>query len=428
MKRGVLLLILAASVCAAGCSSNTAGNRDVSGSAISGTSVSGSAAEEKTAFRLTTGRGEKADIPDPGQTEGEVSVSLAQFSEDWYYSGDWDWNELSVKERKRWFADLSFAGFDRDVFVPMYGVGSMDPGSSSVVKVLDTNTGKEKKREGDCLILYVIEGADPDDSEEELSELTCLSRAEYIEEGEEKKTSENAWLVVIDYAKGITYRAHSRFMWCYFLQQFEFSFAELTRYGPYELVIEEMYHNEVQAEVIQFDEGNREMRCLFSTWEEDYRDYREFFSGHLEDDYKAVLEYRDDSGISFSKTVSLLDSNYKKEDLDLDQRINKIPDNRIASGEDRWIVDDEYQFVRLWENGKLKRDQIKKATSCKEEDVVFLYSMDQAFVRTQDGGIPQFCLSRSVCVGHRAEVLGNLELRLQYDGWGALVPAEVEFV
>ena len=123
-------------------------------------------------------------------------------------------------------------------------------------------------------------------------------------------------------------------------------------------------------------------------YDKEYEDYpdRSLFSGHLEDDYKAVLEFPD---IEYSKTISMIrDGGYKEKDLQTDTEV-------LYGG---------INFVGLWENGKLQK-----------KGDVFLYTLDVVDFVTNKSGVLQLELARGIYVEHRSANIGYMHMFLQYD-------------
>lgn len=338
-----------------------------------------------TTLQISAGSGEKADIPDPAETTGDAVISLPR-------GDDREWEDYSDEERAGWFADLSFAGFDRPVFVPIFHVVSLAAGDDSGARIFYTDTGKQKTTRGSCLILYVIDGAKPDESEIDIA----------VHSGAYGENEKNGWFVVLDYGSGRCYKAKTGFEW-YNDDDFRFSAADFTGDGQKEWMVKDRYNKWYEAEVFRLDEKTGEMVQLFTTWGKE--DGGDLFSLSLADDYKVVMKCEE---IGYSQTVSMLDAGYSLEQLQWDNGRTQMRTSTL-------------QPMRLWKDGKLVRSEV-------DPDTVFMSPVNK--VQTEkDGEKPaKLKLTHRVYVGHRSAGVGTMYLYFQYDEEkDALVPSQVEF-
>ncbi|MCH5252107.1 MAG: hypothetical protein J1F22_03950 [Lachnospiraceae bacterium] len=374
-----VLFIAAISLSACGTKIAESGDR-----AASDAGVSGSAADLKSdtvTLQISVGGDNKVKIPNPVNAKGEVAISL---QEEFDYDDD-----ISEKEEEKLFkkykenlhADLSFAGFEKEVFVTSCAVGYLTK-DSSVAKLRFESTGKEKTMNGNCLALHVVDGVES-------------SYDDYDEFEKEKD-----YLLLIDYANKTFYKAETKFFLHGFTWWNDLKLTDLTGDGADELIIQHRYNKTIMLGVYRCDKERQGLKELYANWDSDDTEY---FSGHLEDNYKVVLEYKD---IGFSKTVSLLDVGYKERDLET----RKYPDDF----DDNWMV-------RLWKNKKLVKDEV-------DEDTVFLYTLDKVSVEKSDEGTPLLKLKRGVEVGHRSQTIGEMSTYLKYDKESdSLVLADAKF-
>lgn len=298
----------------------------------------------------------KIHIPDPATiTEDVVKISLQTEAEDdddlWDYETD---EEFTAKCKNRYGADLSFAGLGQDVMVSSYVVGNMtDPNSNAK----------------NCLALFVHENL--------------------------KTEQEKNYFLMLDYGQGNYYLTETTYFlhhWSYWVN---LETRDLTGDGIQELVVSHIYNKSIDIGIFRCDEQSHTLIPLFSTkddYDEDKGDFldRTWFQGHLEDDYKVVLEF---SEINYSKTVSMIDDGgYSREQLQVG---SKEPYGGI-------------NFVALWKDGKLQKKKV-------DSDTVFLYTLDHVDYPIGKNGKPQLELVRGIFIGHRSECIGNMHTFLQYD-------------
>lgn len=317
----------------------------VSGSAGTVNDVaSGSAAKRQVTLELDIDRKNKISIPDPAKIQGDVvKIKLQKEAE---YGGYKD---------EEYLTDLSFAGFEKEVFVSSYVTGNMTTPESDA---------------SDCLALFVHEN---------LSE----TGSPYDEKN---------YFLVLDYGTGTCYKTETKFFLHSFTSWTELKAMDVTGDGTQEIVATHIYNKSIEWGAFRCDEETQKLVDLFSTlddYKEDYVD-RLWFSGRPIDDYKVVLEFPE---IGYSETVSMIeDGGYKEEDLQVDHIEAPM----------------EWNPVGLWKDGKLKKDKV-------DEDTVFLYTLDHVdYVTTQEGNL-QIELVRGIYVGHRSERIGNMHMFLQYD-------------
>lgn len=352
MNRKLNVLFFAAVVillcaCGRGSVPGTVGDV-VSGSAGTVNDVaSGSAVKRQVTLELDIDRKNKISIPDPAKIQGDV-VKIKLQKE----AGD-DEEEYKDEEYR---ADLSFAGFEKEVFVSSYVTGNMTTPESDA---------------SDCLALFVHD-------------------TKVMETG--SSYDEKNYFLVLDYGTGTCYKTETKFFLHNLSWWTELKAMDVTGDGTQEVIASHIYNKSVEWGAFRCDEETHKLVDLFSTLD-DYKDDhidRSWFSGHPIDDYKVVLEFPE---IGYSETVSLIeDGGYKEEDLQVDHIEAPM----------------EWNPVGLWKDGKLQKDKV-------DEDTVFLYTLDHVDrVTTQEGEI-QIELVRGIYVGHRSEGIGNMHMFLQYD-------------
>lgn len=351
MNRKTSVLFLAAAVillCACGRGSVQGTASDVvSGSAGTVNDVaSGSAVTKQVTLELDIDRKNKIYIPDPAKIQGDV-VKIKLQKE----AGD----EEKYKDEE-YRADLSFAGFEKEVFVSSYVTGNMTTPESDA---------------SDCLALFVHD-------------------TEVMGTG--SSYDEKNYFLVLDYGTGTCYKTETKFFLHSFSGWTELKAIDVTGDGTQEVIASRIYNKSVEWGAFRCDEGTQKLVDLFSTlddYKEDHID-RSWFSGHLIDDYKVVLEF---PVIGYSETVSMIeDGGYKEEDLQVDH-IEALM---------------EWNPVGLWKDGKLQKKKV-------DEDTVFLYTLDHVDYVTSEEGNIQVELVRGIYVGHRSEGIGNMHMFLQYD-------------
>lgn len=358
MNRKLSILFLAAAVillCACGRGSlQGTGSDVVSGSAGTVNDVaSGSAVKKQVTLELDIDRKNKISIPDPAKIQGDV-VKIKLQKESTYEEYE-DEQAYIDYENEEYRADLSFAGFEKEVFVSSYVTGNMTTPESDA---------------SDCLALFVHEKV----------------------MGTGSSYDEKNYFLVLDYGTGTCYKTETKFFLHSFTSWTELKAMDVTGDGTQEIVATHIYNKSVEWGAFRCDEETHKLVDLFSTlddYKEDYVD-RLWFSGHPADDYKVVLEFPE---IGYSETVSMIeDGGYKEEDLQVDHTEDSM----------------EWNPVGLWKDGKLQKDKV-------DEDTVFLYTLDHVdYVTTQEGNL-QIELVRGIYVGHRSEGIGNMHIFLHYD-------------
>lgn len=340
MRGKIIVLCLAAAVlfCACGKISTQKTEGTVSDVAT------GSAGKRQVTLELDIDRKNKISIPDPAKVPGDI-VKIKLQKE----AGDEEYKD------KEYRADLSFAGFEKEVFVSSYVTGNMTTPESDAV---------------DCLALFVHE------------KIGKLGSSNY----------EKNYFLVLDYGAGTYYKTETKFFLHGFSNWTELKAMDVTGDGTQEIVASHIYNKSIEWGAFRCKENTKELVDLFSTIDDNKEDYvdRLWFSGHPADDYKVVLEF---PKIGYKKTVSMIeDGGYQEEDLQVDH-IDPLT---------------EWNPVGLWKDGKLQKEEV-------EEDTVFLYTLNHVdYVTTQKGNL-QIELVRGIYVGHRSEGIGNIHMFLQYD-------------
>lgn len=327
-----------------------------------------------TTLHISVGRNNKVSIPDPAMAGNDVQITLR--AQGTYQS------LKSAKQRKLYFTDLSFAGFKKEVMVTSFAVGSVAKKDSSTAQIRYVDAEEENMAYGNCLALFVTAGTD--------------KTQDYVER--------KSYLLLIDYASGNYYKIKTDF-WLESLSSFNtLKLTDLTGDGLDELIIKKRHNKWIDFEIYRCDAESGELKMLHSFLKTDDRD---LFSGHLEDNYQVVLEYKD---INFSQTVSLLDAGFLKKDLDVATLEKKYV---LKKGEwydkitGEWHFDDTWP-ARCWKNKKLLK---------KNKGDVFLYlpSFNDVKVEKSEDGIPQLKLHRYVEIGHRSMSFGDMYVYFQYD-------------
>ena len=347
MNRKMSVLFLAATVillcaCGRGSLQGTVGDV-VSGSAGTVNDVaSGSAVKRQVTLELDIDRKNKISIPDPAKVQGDVvKIKLQKEAEDEEY------------KEEQYRVDLSFAGFDKEMYVSSYVTGNMTTPNSDA---------------SDCLALFVHEDA-------------------------EKREHEKNYFLVLDYGMGTYYKTETEFFLHGLDRWTELKAIDVTGDGVQELIASHIYNKSIELGVFRCKEKTQKLVDLFSTlddWNgEDHID-RTWFSGHPIDDYKVVLEF---PGIGYKETVSMIqDGGYKEKSLQVDYREDLM----------------EWNPIGLWKDGKLQKKEV-------DENTVFLYTLDHVDYVTAQEGNPQIELVRGIYVGHRSYGIGNMHMFLQYD-------------
>lgn len=332
----------------------------------------------------------KVSIPDPAKTGDNIQIMLQPFSE---YK--FNWNDWSSKRKQLYFADLSFAGFEKEMLVTSFAVDYIAEKNSSTAQIYYADKDNEKTKNGNCLILFVTD-----------TTIKKMNKAFMW------KQLENNYLLLLDYANGTYYKTKTEF----WIDSNKFKCTDLTGDGKNELVTQAVHNTWVEFEVYRCDAQDHKMKRLYSSFE---TNGRVWFSGHLEDDYKAVLEFND---IGYSQTVSLLDAGYTTEDLDIALMKEKyiLKDDEWYDKKDgSWHFDDTWP-ARLWKNAKLLKNKTDK--------VYLSLSTDYVSFETSSQGIPQLKLYYYVDIGHKSTSIGKLWLYLQYDkDQDKLILADAEF-
>ena len=339
--------------------------------------IKDSYSSESCFLDVSVGFGEKVVIPDPAKTDGKVSISL--FSKK---------DVKKICDAGKWYkkngdlylgTDLSFAGFDRPVFVSSYAVGNITEKSGKVSYISKkTNKGiKKKKVQGSCLVLFVT---------------TKLEKYEKYDE---------SYFVILDYKNGVSYKKKTTFyLPSLYSRWVRLSVADVTGDGVQELLVSCLCNKSIEFGLYNADVDKHnieEIYATYSDWEKnlwepgwDFIDRLEF-KGKLKDNYKAELML---PCIGYSKTISVIkDGGYREKSLH-----KKI---------DEWGC---INPVGMWKkNGKLRKKWAKK------HGKVFLYTLDDiSYPKDKDGNI-QIEFVRAISIGHRSVDIGNMHIYMQYD-------------
>ena len=326
---------------------------------------------------VCVGFSEKVVIPDPAKTEGKVSISLCSKKSIEKICDDDKWYK---KNGDLYLGtDLSFAGFNRPVFVSSYAIGDMTEKSGKVSYISKkTDKGiKKKKVPGSCLVLFVT---------------TKLEKYEEYDE---------SYFVILDYKNGVSYKKKTTFyLPSLYSRWVRLSLADVTRDGVQELLVSCLCNKSVEFGLYCTDVGKHNIKEIYSTrsdWEEnlwepgwDFID-RLKFKGKLKDNYKVELML---PCIGYSKTISVIKDGGCKE---------------------KWLhkKKDSYGCINpvgMWKkNGKLRKKWAKK------HGKVFLYTLDDISYPKDKNGNIQIEFVRAISIGHRSTDIGNMHIYMQYD-------------
>lgn len=272
---------------------------------------------EKAAFhiRVEAGAMDKITIPDPINSENINTIILN--------------TELMKAKDSLYLTDLSFAGLKEKVKITAFAIGyvtSMDTSFAHIVYADSADNGtessgasvtKEKDVNGNCLILSAS-----------------------TKSNDKGQKDSKHYIVVLDYVnkKSFSVETSLAASWSHLPV---ITISDLTGDGLTDIIVSNVlngYRSGTSCEIFSF--YNDGLKKIYSNMnhEDDY------FTGHLEDDYKAVIECKQDK---FTQQVDLLDIGYKKHDLE----ISEAPVGDIG---------DETQFCRCYQNGKIKKRKLAR--------------------------------------------------------------------
>ncbi len=349
---------------------------------------SGGIASSKTAntqkqglsLDLRVGMDEKVMIPDPAATSGNVKINLMNVPNFEMIAPEYEeWSEESKKEYANYLADLSFAGFDEPVYVSSYAIGDMTEATGTVSHISrQTKKGIQKQEvTGSCLCLFVTAGMDS---------LDTIKM--------EGTSSFDCYLVILDYQNGVCVKTETDFFLHSLDTWVDLNVADITGDGVEELFVSHTYDKSFDFSVYKSERSKQTIHEIYSSqkyWNEHGEEIdTENFIGTLLDHYKVRLRFPD---IGFDQTISMIaDGGYKQSDL--------------HKSLDRWGCPN---FVGIWKtNGTLKKKN-------QEAEGVFLYTLDDITLEKNPSGLMQIVLTRSVCIGHRSEMIGHIHTYLEYD-------------
>ncbi len=331
---------------------------------------------EESSLYVRIGMDKKVFIPNPATADGKIVVSLKKES---------DTEEIHFDRTKKneaifsnYLADLSFAGFDKPVFVSAYTVGDISGISDmeSHISLKTKNGTKKREISGGCLGLIVTTIKD------KFAKIDGDNLLYY-----------NSYFVVLDYNNGVCYRRKTDFS-VHYWQWADLNLADLTGDGAQEMIVSYNYNKSIDFGVYHVNADKHNIQEVYSS-DRDFEKNKDFidrrkFKGKLQDNYKVTLKF---PCIGYSKTVSMItDGGYKKSEMQ-----NK---------RGKWGC---INYVGMWNNGKLRKKWVKK------HGHVFLYTLDGiSCVKMKDGTI-QLELARLICIGHRSESVGYMYTYLGYD-------------
>lgn len=226
------------------------------------------------------------------------------------------------EEQNECLIDLSFLGFDKKLKLTAYDIGYVtENNESSCIQVsskggVNATDSKEKKSNGNCLILVVSNQIKSIDSDNYIVVLDYLNHKKYI------------------------YKTNLLFSW---VRRPVLQLADITGDGRQEIIVSNVINGKTgtSCEVIRYDKDNDVFKSIYANPKKADADHVgkqiEYFSGYLIDNYRAVLECK---RIGYSTTFSILDSGYKKEDFEID----KAPKDKM---------NDIMQDCRVYKKGKL---------------------------------------------------------------------------
>ena len=229
------------------------------------------------------------------------------------------------EEQNECLIDLSFLGFDKKLKLTAYDIGYItENNESSCIQVsskggMNATDSKEKKSNGNCLILVVSNQIKSIDSDNYIVVLDYLNHKKYI------------------------YKTNLLFSW---VRRPVLQLADITGDGRQEIIVSNVINGKTgtACEVIRYDKGNDVFKSIYANPKKADADHVgkqiKYFSGYLIDNYRAVLECK---RIGYSTTFSILDSGYKKENFEID----KAPKDKM---------DDIMQDCRVYQKGKLKKN------------------------------------------------------------------------
>lgn len=377
---------------------NTGKKQDTIRNMVNGNTASDSGIEKSEepnnegqglSLNLRVGMDEKVMIPDPATARGEVKIDLMDVPDfEMVYTADGEWPEASKKAYPNYLADLSYAGFDKPVYVSSYAVGDMTEDTGTVSRISkQTKKGiREQKVTGSCLCLFVTAGMDS---------LDTIS-----EKGKNETVSFDCYLVILDYQNGVCLKTATDFFLHTLDYWVDLDVADITGDGVDELLVSHEYNKSINFGVYRTEKEKQSIHEIYSDLNMDVED----FTGTLLDDYKVRLQF---PGIGFDQTVSMTaDGGYKKSDL--------------HKSLDRWSCPN---FVGKWRmDGTLKKKKQKK-------EYVFLYTLDDITLEKNGSGTMQIVFTRSVCVGHRSEMIGHIHTYWEYDAkTDSLAPVKAKYV
>lgn len=229
--------------------------------------------------------------------------------------------------------DLSFLGFDQKVKLTAYEIGNITTNDvSSYIQVIhnfslnsqetiSTAGSREENIQGNCLILSIS------------IQVNSIESDNYV--------------VVLDYSNQVSYMVKTNLLYSWvhrpLLQLFD-----ITGDGQKEIIVSNVingYKSGTSCEVLRYDKNEDILKSIYTNPKENSDNQNEdnlkYFSGYLIDDYKAVVKCHQ---IGFEKTFSILDSGYKKGDLEID----KAPKDTI---------NDTMRYCRCYKKGKLLKKE-----------------------------------------------------------------------
>ena len=304
-----------------------------------------SAPGREVTIHITRDSRQKTQIPDPATVGNKVSITLPE--QDYLCEND-GYRDLCKDCRKHLFVDLSFARFQK----PMIATSSIQKGNRLYLMV--TNTDK------------TVASDDTDWKDEH-------------------------YVLMLDYGNRSFSRCKTYFQFNYgYLWWYKMKLKDLTGDRLEELIVSFVFnHDDIGMEIFMPDHRKQNLKKIFTNLDHNCANFTSF-SGWLEDNYTAVLNYEE---IGFRKTISLLDAGYKK---------NQLEEMDVRSDYDR------YRPVRLWKNGRLQKNG-------QGQDMVRLYATHEArFIKIKKG-IPQIRLRNAVIVSHRSQSIGDMYTYFQYN-------------
>lgn len=255
----------------------------------------------------------KMIIPDPADSKSVNNILINP--------------ELMEDDNNMYLTDLTFAGVKEKVKITAYEIGYVISKDNSFGHIVYSDSVEDRKKSsdspgirnenipGNCLILSASSKSDAKGSDDARHYIIVL---DYI----------NKKSYSVETSLAVSWNNHP-----------VISISDLTGDGLTDIIVSNVlngYRSGTSCEIFSFYGDG--LKKIYSNI--DFKD--DYFTGHLEDDYKVVIKCRQND---FTKEVDLLDIGYRKRDLEISE---------APSGE----IGDETQFCRCYQNGKIKKNNL----------------------------------------------------------------------